>query len=272
MWNKDAEAWNNHWAPIFRRFAHDLVSEARISRGQIVLDIGTGTGIAAIEASKLVKPGGIVLGIDRSAPILELAEANRAKLRNVCFFEMNSDRMTFREELFDAVISNCGVSYVAFPQTVAEAFRVLLKGGSFTFSDWHLIDVPVHKRFSEILQQHRTDHPSKKLSAQRAAIAMIEHAGNLYSTHETQAKELQRAGFTNVRFNHRKYNIKLPSIREYLAMRLEREVLRQELHELSSRQRAQFMKALKTGLRPFIHNRYFMIDWKVTFTHADKQH
>ena len=271
LWNKDAGSWNTYWAPIFQRFAHDLVSEARISTGHIVLDIGTGTGIAAIEASKRVRPGGIVLGIDRSAPILAFAEANLAKLKNVCFFKMNSDRMTFREELFDAVISNCGISYPVFPQTIAEAFRVLRKGGSFTFSDWHLIDVPAHRRFSEILQKYRTDHPSKKLTARRTAISMIEHTGNLYTSSETQTKELQRVGFTNVKFNQRRYTIKLPSVRAYLAMRLEREALRQELHELSGLQRNQFMTALKIGLKPFVRNKFFIIDWRVAFTHADKE-
>jgi ubiquinone/menaquinone biosynthesis C-methylase UbiE len=270
LWDRDVEAWDTYWAPIFRRFAHDLVADARISVGQVVLDVGTGTGVTAMEAVKRTKSGGMVLGIDRSEPMLELARRRCAKLKNVSFRMMNANRMTFPDRFFDSVISNCGMSYATFQETIADIFRVVRRGGSFTFNDWHLIDVPVHRTFSETLRQHRTEHPSEQLSLLRAAVAMMEHVGNWYSDLKVQAEELERAGFVKMQVRQRDYKVELSGIREYLAMRLEREALKQELNEMSKVQRNAFIKELRAGLRPFMRSRHLIIDWKVTFTHVTK--
>src|SRR3990170_3692846 len=251
LWDRDVRAWQKYWVPVFRKFARDLAVDAHLSMGQIVFDIGTGTGIAALEALKHVKPGGIVLGIDRSGPILTRAEAEHANVRNVCFLKMNSEDLIFPDELFDAAISNCGISSTAFPATVAEIFRVLRKGGSVTFNDWHLID-----------------DPSKRLRGQRMALGTSEHVGNRYSNPRAQAEELQRVGFGKIRFKKRTYKIRLPSIQNYLAMRFDREALRQELRELSKSQRAALTRELKTGLKQFMRKAHFVIEWEVTFTYA----
>ena len=98
----------------------------------------------------------------------------RIKLGNLFFIEMNGDHMLFPNRLFDRVLSNCGISYSTLPQTSREIFRVLQTGGQFFLNDWHLIDVPPHRTFSEILRIHRTDHPSRKLRRWREALATLE--------------------------------------------------------------------------------------------------
>jgi ubiquinone/menaquinone biosynthesis C-methylase UbiE len=270
LWDLDAKAWERNWVPIFRRFAHDLVIDAGISVGNVVLDVGTGTGIAAIEAARRVMSKGSVIGIDRSDTILELARAKSAKIKNMSFQRMNSQHMTFPDGFFDAVISNCGIAYADFHETLSEIFRVTHNDASFTFNDWHLIDVPAHKVFSEILRNHRTNQPSEKLSTERTAIAMLEHVGNRYSDLKVQKEELEGVGFRNMQVKQRDYKIWLPGIREYLAMRLEREALQQELSEMSKVQRSAFMKELRAGLKGFIHNGRFLLEWKVTFIRVTK--
>jgi ubiquinone/menaquinone biosynthesis C-methylase UbiE len=270
LWDRDAVAWDTYWVPIFRRFARNLVTDAHISVGQVVLDVGTGTGVAAMEAVRQSKPSGIVLGIDRSAPMLELARQRYAKVKNLSFLMMDAERMTFPDGFFDAAISNSGMSYATFHETIAEIFRVIKGGGSFAFNDWHLIDVPAHRTFSEILRRHRIEHPSENLSRCRAAVAVMEHVGNQYSDAKVQAEELERVGFTRVQVKQREYNIRLPQIRDYIVMRLEREALKQELKELSKAQRAAFMKELRVGLRQFIQTGGFIMKWNVTFTHVTK--
>jgi len=49
---EDTKAWEVHWVPIFSRFAVDLVKMAKVGPGQLVLDVGTWTGIAAFQAAK----------------------------------------------------------------------------------------------------------------------------------------------------------------------------------------------------------------------------
>lgn len=270
LWDKDVEAWDSHWVPIFRRFARDLVADAEISAGSIVLDVGTGSGVATTEAVKRAKPSGIVLGIDRSEPMLELAREKCAKIKNALFVMMNAQHMTFPDSYFDTAISNCGIPYTAFRETTAEIFRVLRQGGGLTFNHWNLIDVPAHIKFGEVLQRYRTKHPSDDLNRFRGAVAMLEHVGHEYSDLKVQAEAMGRVGFVNVRVRQRKYRISFSGIREYLIMRLEREAVKQEMNELSKAQRAAFMKELRTELRPFIRNGRFIMEWKVRFTHATK--
>ncbi len=270
LWDKDVQAWDHYWVPIFRKFARDLVIDSRISTGNVVLDIGTGTGAAAAEIAKRIKAEGAIIGIDRSAPMIELAKQKLAKIKNASFALMNSGKLTFPSDYFDAVISNCGISYAVFHETISESFRALRKGGSISYNDWHLIDVPVHWKFSEILRQQRTENPSESLARVRKAVAIMEHVGNEYSDEKIQAEELNRVGFTDVQLKQRDYKIRLSGIQEYLEMRFKRESLKQELGELSGTQRASFRKQLRAGLRPFMHSRRLIIEWKVMFTRATK--
>jgi len=272
FWDRDVRAWNRHWAPIFRKFARDLVTDAKLSQGKIVLDIGTGTGLAALEAARYVKAGGLVLALDRSQPMLKFAElsAKRAGIKNVVFFEMNADHMLFPDELFDVALSNCGIAYTTFPAAVAEAYRVLRKGGTFVLNDWHLKDVQAHRVFGGILQQHRTNHPSKKLREERTAMATFESTGSRYSDLNEVVMELQRAGFTETRTKYRTYRIQLRGVQEFLAMRLERAALRRELRELPRAKRRMMLDELRRGLKPFLRKGRFIFDWKVAYVSARK--
>lgn len=272
FWDVDERAWNSRWVPIFRRFARDLVHDAELSSGKIVLDIGTGPGVAAIEAAQEVRPGGLVLALDHSQSMIEYARSAviKSRLRNVLMFNMDADRTIFPNELFDVVLSNCGMSYTTFFAVISEAFRILRKGGFFVLNDWHLKDVPAHRTLGDILQQHRTDHPSKKLRSERAAIATFERTGSHYSDVRELAKELHGVGFTEIRTKYRNYRIRLRGVREFLDMRLERVPLKHELRELSQSQRARLMNELKKELQPFIHRGRFVFDWKVAYVKARK--
>ena len=271
MWDKDVEQWRQWWVPIFRKFAGDLISDAGLRPGQIVLDIGTGTGVAAVEAARKVRPGGIVLAIDRSSRMLEFAETDTPRAaRNLCYLVMDGDNMLFPDEMLDGVVSNCGISYASFLKAVTEIFRVLRKGGRFTFNDWHLIDVPAHRKFGGILQEYRTNRPSEELRIQRAALALYEHTGNRYMNLDVLVDELKSASFTNISVKRRSYKIKLNGVQHYLDLRLRRAALKQELSELSKPQRARLLAELRNGLKVFVHGDRFILDWDVTFVQAEK--
>ncbi len=272
LWEKDVKAWEAYWVPIFRRFAHDLILDSEISKGQIFLDIGTGTGVAAFEAARRIKSDGFVFGIDRLRPMIALAEAKarRSGLRNVRFIQMDERHLFFPDRMFDRATSNCGISYIGFPQTAMEVSRVLRKGGLFVYNDWRLKDVPPHKVFSQILEKYRTNKPSGALRMQRAALATLERFGNRKVSLQAQLRELRALGFRKVVVRQRTYRITLPSLEAYLAMRLRRAPLKQELKELLPAERMRLLHALKEELRPFVKGKRFIINWKITFVRAKK--
>jgi len=272
LWDLDVTPWKKHWVPVFRKFAKELVRQAQLTPGHIILDVGTGTGTAAFEAARHITRG-FVIGIDRSPKMVNVARADhkRIKLGNLFFIEMNGEHMLFPNKLFDRALSNCGISNGTLPQTTREVFRVLQNGGQFCLNDWHLIDVPPHKTFSEILRIHRTAHPSGKLRKWREALAIQERVGNQYLDLRRRVMDLEKAGFEKISVRTRKYMIVLPRMQDYLKMRLDRIAIRQELLELTANQRNKFLNELRKNLRPYVHDDHFTIKWNVNFIQATKR-
>jgi ubiquinone/menaquinone biosynthesis C-methylase UbiE len=241
-----------------------------LPRISIVLDIGTGTGVAAMEAAGKTKPCGFVFGIDRLPAMLVAArqESKAKKLRNLRFIRMDARKLQFPDQIFDTAVSNCGISLTGFHETVAETFRVLARGGIFTYDDWRLKDVRPHRVFGEILQKYRTKKPSSNLSCERAALAVLERFGNREMNLDEQLHEVRSVGFEKVEVKTRNYEIALDSLQEYLDMRLNRSTLRHELSELSPKKRRELMRAFTDELAKFVQGGRFHFDWKVIFVRA----
>lgn len=112
-----------------------------------VLDLGCGTGRDAYLASRLVGPGGFVIGIDMTDELLAVAQRHLdSQMRRFGYGKPNVDfRKGYIEDLtacgiednsVDVVISNCVINLSPDKKQVfAEIFRVLTPGGELYFSD-----------------------------------------------------------------------------------------------------------------------------------------
>jgi SAM-dependent methyltransferase len=98
-----------------------------------VLDVATGSGLAALLAARLVGPEGRVVGVDLSETMVALAR-NRASeegVDNADFFAMDAEDLDLPPNSFDAVL--CALGLMLFPQpdrALSEMHRVLKLGGS----------------------------------------------------------------------------------------------------------------------------------------------
>jgi arsenite methyltransferase len=111
---------------------------AGISPGAVVLDLGSGAGIDAFVARRLVGEEGRVIGVDMTESMLERARANAAKLgyANVEFRFGEIEALPVEDATVDVVISNCVLNLVPDKAAAfAETFRVLRPGGHFCVSD-----------------------------------------------------------------------------------------------------------------------------------------
>ena len=272
LWDEDVAAWEFHWVPVFCRFARDLVGAARISKGQIALDVGTGTGIAAFKAARAVGPKGFVFGIDLSRRMLAAANRKSAKTgpRNLKFLLMDARHLYLPDNIFDAVISNCGISFLNFDEVATEAYRVLKRGGRFAYNTWRLKNVKAHRIFGDILQRHRTRNPSTRLRTQRTALAICERYGNPKMTLGFQLQRLGRAGFTGISIKKRTYRVRLSGVHDFLGMRFTSASLRREFNELPKYERRVLYSELADGLKEFSKDKSFTFDWPVSFIQAKK--
>lgn len=271
LWDRDVLAWDKYWVPVFRLFAKDLVKDASPKPGDVVLDLGTGTGVAALEASASVRSRGLVVGIDRSEPMIAFAQrkANRVGFRNLRFLKMSDEGLRFPDEFFDVVISNCGMGTSTIAEDLKEVLRVLRPGGVLAFNDWHLIDVEPHRVFGDVLGKYRTRNPSQELTQERSALAATESSHRSLNA-EAQSQMARSVGFREVRLKTRKYSVRMRGPQNYLDMRLCRATIKREMSEMLQTQRELFMEELKGRLRKFSSGRDFVFPWRVYFIRGRK--
>lgn len=99
--------------------------------GERVLDVATGTGWTA---RLLAARGARVIGIDIGAGVIEAAKALAPEIE---FRVGDAEALPFEDASFDAVISTCGVMFVARPEVAAsELARVCKKGGRLGLVTW----------------------------------------------------------------------------------------------------------------------------------------
>lgn len=99
-----------------------------------MLDVGTGTGLIALEAARRLGPATKVYGVDLSDGML-LSARRKAVQRNLVektrFLKMDAEALAFSPQTFDAVVSLFSILHFPSPKdALAEQWRVLRPGGS----------------------------------------------------------------------------------------------------------------------------------------------
>lgn len=205
----DARAlgYEQHWAPVLEETARRLLDEAdgfvtrlrAAGRRPSILDIGTGTGVLAIDALRRW-PESDLVAVDASRGMLERARA-RAREAGVGGNESSgADRWVVAEAgqlpLPDASVDLAVSSFVFQlvpdrPAALREVLRVLRPGGRLGFVTWLIDDgapFPPADEFDEAVLDAGIEDPESEEEAR---------AGDFPSA-RAAADGLRRAGFRDV--------------------------------------------------------------------------
>lgn len=197
-------------APLLAAPAGDLVSRLGIHEGDRVLDVGTGTGVAARAAASLTGPSGLVVGIDPSTGMLE--EANREG-GGPRYAAATAIDLPFPDRTFGFVTANIVISHFRkYDTALFDMLRVLAPGGRIGVTNWG----EGHDRdeFSSAWRGVAEEFADRRIlvDALQRAIPWEERFSNPGRLKET----LHEAGVRDIQVERREYRFDM-SAQDYLA-------------------------------------------------------
>ncbi len=112
--------------------------DAKIKKGNTVLDLGSGAGNDVFVARSIVGDSGKVIGVDMTEAMIAKANENKQKLgyTNVEFKLGEIENLPIEDNSIDVAVSNCVMNLVPSKEKAyLETYRVLKPNGHFNMSD-----------------------------------------------------------------------------------------------------------------------------------------
>jgi len=109
--------------------------------GDVVVDIGCGTGQSVLQLADRVGRVGRVIGIDISPLLLDVAKRRAARLTQASFLEADAQCVELPDQSADAIFSRFGVMAFADPLAAFSNFQRILKPtGRLAFVCWRTME------------------------------------------------------------------------------------------------------------------------------------
>ncbi|MEM7045359.1 MAG: methyltransferase domain-containing protein, partial [Pseudomonadota bacterium] len=106
--------------------------------GEVILDIGCGTGLLTADLARAVGPGGKVIGVDPSADMRKPALLRCQDLAWVEIVDGTANKLPVKKHLADKAISSQVFEYLDdIEGAIREAHRTLKSGGRLVVGDMH---------------------------------------------------------------------------------------------------------------------------------------
>jgi ubiquinone/menaquinone biosynthesis C-methylase UbiE len=209
-YNDVAETWSRVNDGPNAQVARDLLAVAGLEPGGSVLDVGTGTGALAGVASEIVGASGVVVGIDLSTSMLEVAARTTP---GVLFAAAEAIDLPMRDNTFGVVAGNFVLHHFPRPQTALfDMLRVLRRGGRIALSSWGRGEDDLEKTWRALVEE--VVGPALARDAIQRSAPGRERFGDRAALEET----LLDAGLRHIRTEAREYRVSF-SIDDYVASR-----------------------------------------------------
>lgn len=231
---------------ILGPFAQALVEWSALQPGEVVLDVGCGTGAAARFAAPRVGPSGRVIGLDVNEGMIEVASSlpptGGAAIE---WLQKSVYELPLDDESVDVAV--CAQTFQFLdnrPLALAQIARVLKPGGRVTLSLWsEMAESPYFHALVMAIAQHVSPDTAGGLGA----------AFNLSQADAIQ-ELLHTAGFQDVTVEATVLNLPLPPLPEFLPRHVSATPMAAGFNAASDAARQAVLEELTNRLAPYIQS------------------
>ena len=143
----------------------EVLRRLELRPGETVLDVGVGPGLLLRDMALSVGAGGRAVGLDMSAPMIEIAKRRCEGLAQVSLEQGAAEKLPFADASFDAAVSTQVYEYVPdMALALRELYRVMKPGGRILIldTDWdslvlHTNDRARQDRILKVWDEHLAD-------------------------------------------------------------------------------------------------------------------
>jgi ubiquinone/menaquinone biosynthesis C-methylase UbiE len=187
----------------------DLAALLDLAPGNRVLDVGTGTGSAALPALMSVGSEGTVIALDPSLKMLQVAKMKG--IHHVIGGKVPG--IPFTDSVFDGVMANFVLSHFKdYESALSDMVRVIRGGGRMSVSVWRTSQTEFIEVWSEVAESF-IDMERLQESLQKGL-----PWEEWFTDENNLVTALEKANLENIHVNHSEYRVSI-SVKDYLTIR-----------------------------------------------------
>ena len=208
----------------FERPAQDLVSLLNISNAEMILDVGSGTGMVASAVSRSIGPSALVVAVDSSMEMLKQQQAHERVKRIMAV----APNLPFQDQVFDCVLAGFVITHIRdYAAALGEITRILKPAGLLGITAWGSGTPRVSEVWKNTIQRY------VNIETVQEEFSRVIPWDEFFSNRDQLAGALETAGFVDVKSATKSYLISLDS-HQYVSTKIgsiEGTIVRDSLQE-----------------------------------------